>query len=776
MYKVVWDPETGGILFRESISEGISQEIRPVFFEELDLLGFHSYWEYPQTPFPLLWSASNSRQYYYQGELVAEVRGGAFFREPKLILHKKRLSLQPVDIDGMLAKNEASLRDLTHEALDFITTTYTQHHKRVSLSSVAFSGGKDSVVVLDLVQRALEPSQFVVVFNDTGMEISPTYEAVLDAQKRYSNLHFYTSRSHMRATESWRQFGPPSRFHRWCCTVHKSAPNFLLLRELSGDSSARILLFDGVRADESNARAAYGRISKGKKHTPQINVSPILHWNSAEVFLYILQRGLHLNSAYRFGLVRVGCSLCPFSSEWSGAIYWKAFLDDCKPLLDVLYDYAKVCGKKRRDDQEEFIAGQAWAMRAGGKSLLSKPRVSKGTDALALRFTISSAGHVKDRFLEWLKVIGQIHYSGNGVVKVFAPRNSFQLTIEESDKYTSFSAVSQTGLDTVLQGHLGMIANKSAYCVGCRVCEAECPTGAIRILCGKGVEIIEERCIHCLNCLKFVEKGCLVAKSLQITKGREKMTGLNRYQGFGLDGRWLEQFFKDPEVFWDTSNLGNRQVEAFRAWLYEAEFIGKDRQLTELGKLILRFGTSSMLTWNVLFTNLARNSRIVKWFLTKVAWGEALSSSQLVDRIGDDFSQRTRQNAVNALAGLFEKTPLGGAVGPVAVRKEKRVRVLYKQGVSTLSVASALYSLYRFSERTGRYHMEFKDVYQALEEGPYVIFGIEPEALKRVLRAAANMAPSLISIDFVRDLESIYLSQDIRPIEVLHEGNRLDQI
>ena len=39
---------------------------------------------------------------------------------------------------------------------------------------VAFSGGKDSVVTLDLVQRALPHNSFKVLFGDTGMEFPDT--------------------------------------------------------------------------------------------------------------------------------------------------------------------------------------------------------------------------------------------------------------------------------------------------------------------------------------------------------------------------------------------------------------------------------------------------------------------------------------------------------------------------------------------------------------------------------------------------------------------------
>lgn len=55
---------------------------------------------------------------------------------------------------------------------------YTKYKKKIDVFYVAFSGGKDSVVTLDLVQRALPHNEFKVLFGDTGMEFPDTYKTV----------------------------------------------------------------------------------------------------------------------------------------------------------------------------------------------------------------------------------------------------------------------------------------------------------------------------------------------------------------------------------------------------------------------------------------------------------------------------------------------------------------------------------------------------------------------------------------------------------------------
>ena len=60
---------------------------------------------------------------------------------------------------------------------------------------------------------------------------------------------------------------------------------------------------------------------------------------------------------------------------------------------------------------------------------------------------------------------------------------------------------------------LRSIANKTAYCVGCKACTPQCPTGAYQIIDGK-IVIRANRCVHCYNCCTYKDKGCMVAKSL----------------------------------------------------------------------------------------------------------------------------------------------------------------------------------------------------------------------------------------------------------------------
>lgn len=72
MRRIEWDKESGGVLLTPKVTKdtlGISP--RPVWFEELDLLGLDKLgYTYPRAEAPLMWAIN--KQYYYRGELMFE--------------------------------------------------------------------------------------------------------------------------------------------------------------------------------------------------------------------------------------------------------------------------------------------------------------------------------------------------------------------------------------------------------------------------------------------------------------------------------------------------------------------------------------------------------------------------------------------------------------------------------------------------------------------------------------------------------------------------------
>ena len=141
---------------------------------------------------------------------------------------------------------------------------------------------------------------------------------------------------------------------------------------LQVDSQPRLIVFEGVRNDESSKRAAYNRVGDGVKHVNLINCRPILKWNTTEIYLYLYKNRVQLkqiNPAYTLGLKRVGCGVCPFASDWSEYVIRKRYPQIAADYIGVIEDMARNIGITSQQKIDEYISSGNWKKNAGGKGL-----------------------------------------------------------------------------------------------------------------------------------------------------------------------------------------------------------------------------------------------------------------------------------------------------------------------------------------------------------------------------------------------------------------------
>ena len=827
MRRIEWDRESGGVLLSPKVSKdtlGISP--RPVWFEELDLLGLDKLgYSYPRVEAPLMWAIN--KQYFYRGELMFEAKGANIYDAPSIIFQKGKESavLEPVDVELMLRRNKDEMFLIENEAIEFIRDTYNAYAgvnrahdtikanqeidyealaervekrtkqkmavvkedcdsfdvmpldaanaagKRVLLSTridrfiASFSGGKDSQVVLDLVTRAIPSTAFEVIYSDTGYELPPSLELYEEVKRyygeRFPSLKFSTARNHESVLNYWDKIGTPSDTHRWCCSVMKTAPLYRMLK-VDGNKQARVLTFDGVRAEESTRRSAYNRIGKGK-HINTFNAHPILEWSVTETFLYIMLHQLPNNQAYRLGFSRVGCVICPFGSDWSDFLVGKLYTKCRKPFLDKLHNWVSVSGIK---DVDTFIKTRRWHISAlGSPDIKNLERVLVSCANHTTMITLLSPS---SDFFEWLKVLGSysIGYSKNsfnGSLKIGKDIIPFEGKKSQSKLEITFSSENKSFINNLIR-----IAHKAAYCVNCEVCEVQCPTGALQILPKLS---IGSQCVHCLKCLNWHEKGCIAADCLRKISGKIKMDtslSIKGYKTFGLRDEWVDEYVCDPENFWDSTLLGSAMFDSFKAWSKDIGLLDTKNKCTKFGEILQNiYKDNPSLFWEIVWINLTYTSFIVNRFASLIKPGTTFDKKSLADTISASesvSSLTTLNNAVGALIDMLKNSPIGEDLEQGLNNEKKRLR----QSYNDLSAEALAYSLYVYGEKNDTNEFRVSDLYQPnVECGPYIEFGISKNAILKKLRYLSTDANRVLIAELNMGLDHITLRPDLDSTSVL---------
>lgn len=162
---------------------------------------------------------------------------------------------------------------------------------------VAFSGGKDSCVILDLVKRA--GVKFSAHLNITT--VGPP-EVLKFVRQNYPEVTMEKPKISMKKLIEKKGI-LPTRLARYCCAEFK---------ERGGIGR---FVVTGVRHAESVRRRKWKLIEPCRQPNGKRYIHPIIEWSDDEVWEYIKTYKVPYCSLYDEGFKRIGCVCCPFAGE-----------------------------------------------------------------------------------------------------------------------------------------------------------------------------------------------------------------------------------------------------------------------------------------------------------------------------------------------------------------------------------------------------------------------------------------------------------------------------
>lgn len=716
------------------------------------MLGFNKFWVYErQDDLPYLWAEANF--YWYRGQRVAKTVGGSLFKEPELLLEVDSTGkailpegslLEPVNIEEMLAKNLPMLEVLEMSAMTDLWAVYTRYKKKLDCFHVAFSGGKDSVAMLEIVRRTLPENDFLVIFGDTGMEFPDTYELIdkVEEDCKRKGIAFFRAKSHLEPEESWRLFGPPSQVLRWCCSVHKSTPQTLKLREILGKAAYTGMDFVGVRAHESAARSKYDTLNYGKKQKGQYSFNPILDWTSAEVWLYIFYRQLAVNMAYKKGNNRVGCLLCPLGA--GGKADWfrvKNYPEQVNKFIGLIKTYIN------DSSIDSYIRNNAWIQRKNGRDVVSDLDYE---ERLTSDSYILSANITSPTLNEWLKTIPEYL--------------STEYTLSTDRKKIS---INRDLYGTPKSRILRSVFHKASYCINCRTCEANCPHGAIKFK--DRLHIID--CTHCGIC-HSISEGCLRCHSLRKTisggydmgsngnkKAKARGTSLNTFADHAPKREWVINFFRDVETF--SNELGPMQRSMFNRFLSDAGLLSK-KLPTPLYDFIKEIKYDSPDAWSIILVNLAHANQQMKWYIKNIPLDGDISFNTLEDYLISFSVSSKDAKSIRKAFGRLCNIHLGSVINWGTYDAENKT--LRRTKPLSPDPRVFLYGLYKFAEACDGYHeftlgrlLDFS--IESSGMSPAEIFGMDASETEQYLHGLAHNYPDFITFSPTHGMNLVTLNK-----------------
>ncbi len=426
--------------------------------------------------------------------------------------------------------NEQELMRLEKKALFFIQKIIDDLELPVMVS---YSGGKDSLVTLDLVKQALPDGNYDVLFVDTGIEFPETVNYVKESSRKlgFEDKLIIEQVSSKVFWDAFEKFGPPGRDFRHCCKFAKLAPIQRVIDKLY--QGGQCVSFVGQRRYESFRRAITD-IWQNQYIPNQINVSPIQNWNALMIWLYIYWKDLPYNPLYDTGYERIGCWVCPSSDMAQFKI-----LENSHPKLYTKLRAAVEKWKEEKNLPNGFWEHGLWRFKQIPKKIsnvlslnlndfkttskqnelsfmeiessdcITNPVTVIGSFSSRINLDTVSSALIMVGKVQFNRKLNFIRVSSKKFAVILYHDGAFKIIFRKQDNLTKY------GIQNAIENFIYTVL-RAVECINCELCVGKCKLKAISIS-NNIIFVDKKKCTKCNLCAEACPIVTIVHRKVKET-------------------------------------------------------------------------------------------------------------------------------------------------------------------------------------------------------------------------------------------------------------------